>query len=314
MGADTDRQRYARGDARVMSCDASVVVVSHEGPAAGSELARTAIARLFELEQRWSRFIATSEISGLNRAGGEARAVSSDTIRLVEGLVRAWHATDGSFDPTLLATIVELGYAASRDDATLRTSLPAGAGRRGRPDEILVDRADGWVRLPAGTVLDPGGLGKGLAADLVVAELLAAGADGTIVTVGGDLRVGGVPADGSAWTIGVARTNEGDAARHLRIVDGGVATSTTRFRTWHRDGFPRHHVLDPATLDSTVGDVVSCTVVAGTAAWAETFTKVPFVDGLGSGLDRLAELDLAASITTADGIHHTTPTWQEFEQ
>ncbi|WP_419478607.1 FAD:protein FMN transferase [Ilumatobacter sp.] len=294
-----------------MGCDASVVVTAHDGPAPSAALARQGVHRLHELEQRWSRFIATSEISGLNRAGGEPRAVSTDTIELVESLVRAWHATDGCFDPTLLGAIVGLGYAASRDDATRRTSLPAGTASRGRPGEIVVDRNGGWVRLPVGTVLDPGGLGKGLSADLVVGELLTAGAFGVVVTVGGDLRVGGSAPDGRAWTIGVA-AHADDDSRRLRIVDGGAATSTTRIRTWRRGGRRQHHLIDPSTLDSASGDVVSCTVLAGTAAWAETFTKVPFVDGLAAGIGRFEELGLAASVTTADGEHHTSTGWAEF--
>ena len=74
-------------------------------------LARWGIARLHQLEQRWSRFLPTSEISGLNRADGAARIATADTVRLVEALVQAWHATAGGFDPTLLGTLVELGYA-----------------------------------------------------------------------------------------------------------------------------------------------------------------------------------------------------------
>ncbi len=311
MAADTGRRLAARADSRVMGCDTSVVVTTQDGPATSAQLARSGIRRLNELERRWSRFIPTSEISGLNRAGGEPRAVSSDTIRLVESLVRAWHATDGCFDPTLLGAIVGLGYAASRDDATRRTSLPAGTPPRGRPAEIVVDRTAGWVRLPVGTVLDPGGLGKGLSADLVVAELLEAGADGVVVTVGGDLRVGGTAPDDRAWTIDIAASDDA-GARRLRIVDGGVATSTTQIRTWRRNGRWQHHLVDPSTLDSTMGEVVSCTVLAGTAAWAETFTKVPFVDGLTDGLGRLEELGLAASVTTADGCHHSSAGWQEF--
>ena len=52
------------------------------------------------------------------------------------------------------------------------------------------------VRLPAGLGFDPGGIGKGLAADLVSDELVRAGADGVCVNLGGDLRVRGEAPDG----------------------------------------------------------------------------------------------------------------------
>jgi thiamine biosynthesis lipoprotein len=291
-----------------MSCGASVVVVA--SPAAhdlSEALASRALARLHELEQRWSRFLPTSEISGLNDAAGEPRRASTDTVRLVETLVQAWHATQGSFDPTLLGALVELGYAASRDDANVRTSLAPLIAPTGRPEAVLVDPATGVIRLPVGTALDPGGLGKGLAADIVVEELLTAGAAGALVVVGGDLRVAGTPPDGT-WPIEI----EGHPARRVQLLDGGVATSTSRLRTWWQGGVERHHLLDPRTGSPTRGDVVSCTVIAGTAAWAEAFTKIAFTDGVGPALDRYHELGLAASITTDDGARHDTTPWKEF--
>ena len=51
---------------RAMGSDAHVIVVG--GPADSATRAR---ARIDELEQRWSRFIADSEISVLNRSAGE---------------------------------------------------------------------------------------------------------------------------------------------------------------------------------------------------------------------------------------------------
>jgi thiamine biosynthesis lipoprotein len=302
-----------RAETRVMSCRAKVVVVPPEGLGDDevAEIVRSGIERLHQLEHRWSRFLPGSEISGLNRAGGGARSVTQDTIRLVDALRAAWRATDGAFDPTLLVPLVGLGYAASRNDERLRTSLPATAAPRGRVDEIDIDAAAGWVRLPPGTVLDPGGLGKGLAADIVASELLAAGAAGALVEVGGDLRVTGTPPADGAWSIAVSEIVPGESSRTLRVLDGGVATSTSRFRTWTFEGRRCHHVLDPGTSRPTSNDVVSCTVVAATGADAEAFTKIAFVLGVEAAIDRLDEAGLAASVTTTDGRHHTTAGWKE---
>src|SRR5687767_10207033 len=119
-----------------MSCCAHAVVVADRP---GSLLDHVG-DRLDELEQRWSRFLPASEISELNAAGGAPRRVSTDTVRLVESLVQAWHATAGAFDPTLLGALVELGYAASRTDVTVRTSLARDVRPVGRADHVLVDR------------------------------------------------------------------------------------------------------------------------------------------------------------------------------
>lgn len=291
---------------RVMSCTASVVLAPDD-----AHRADRAITRLRELEDRWSRFRLDSEVSGLNRASGSPRRCSTDTVTLVEALVQAWHATDGAFDPTLLGALVELGYATSRTDRELRTSVAPGTGHRGDPAGILVDRSAGVVTLPTGTVLDPGGIGKGLAADLVTAELMADGARGALVEIGGDLRVVGEPPGADAWVIELT-SPVGGAPEHIRLADGGVATSTSRLRSWRVGDEVRHHLLDPATLAPTDGDVVGCTVVAGTAAWAEAFTKVPFVRGVDEALDRFEQRALAARVVTADGRTHRTSRWKEF--
>lgn len=291
---------------RVMSCDAHVVV---DGPGeTSSGIAARAVARLHELEARWSRFVDDSEISRLNRAGGCPTTVQTDTFRLVEHLVQAWHATDGDFDPTLLGTLVELGYSTSRDDADRCTSMAPDTSGRGRPDGVLVDRATTTVQLPRGTVLDPGGLGKGLAADIVAAEAAAEGANGVLVEIGGDLAVAGRPPDGAAWVVAIADPFDGDDAAVVRLAAGGVATSSSRIRTWGAD---RHHLIDPTTMAPSDRGVVACTVAAGTAAWAEAFTKVAFVSGVSGALDRYRELGIAARITTDDGRHHHTPAWSD---
>lgn len=291
-----------------MSCSFVVAVVGDD-PTDGLDYAEL---RIRELEERWSRFIDGSEITGLNRAGGAPRRCSSDTVRLVEESVRAWHATEGAFDPTLIGTLVELGYASSRADVTRRTSLTPDIGGRGRPDQIRVDPGTGVVRFPHATALDPGGLGKGLAADLIVGELLSGGVDGAMVEIGGDVRVAGRSPHGDHWSIRVAPTPSDPPVR-VELSDGAVATSSSRIRTWQSGGEQHHHhLIDPVSLRPTDRDVVSTTVVAGTAAWAEAFTKVGFVAGADEAMDHYSGRGLAARITLDDGTCRHTPAWEEF--
>ncbi|HSJ92001.1 MAG TPA: FAD:protein FMN transferase [Ilumatobacter sp.] len=297
----------ARRAYRAMSCTAHVVVVG----ANPSPLLQHVEQRLDEIERRWSRFLADSEISGLNAAGGAPRRCSSDTVTLVEAMVRAWRATDGAFDPTLLGTLVELGYVSSRSDATARTSLAGDVRPVGRPDLVCVEPTSGVVQLPAGTSLDPGGIGKGLAADLIVAELLDLGAEGALIEIGGDLRIAGRAPVGHGWPVEI-RSAGGGRPTLVRLRSGGIATSSSRLRTWPSPGGDRHHLLDPRTLRPTSDDVIGCTVIAGSAAWAEAFTKVAFVDGCSQALSVYDRLGLAARVTTDDGhVHHSTA-WEVF--
>ena len=304
----------SRSSFRVMGSRAEVVVVGDP------HLLGSAQARLAHLERCWSRFIPTSDISRLNNAGGETVVVDPSTIVLVEHLVQAARATAGSFDPTLLPTLVGLGDAVSWEDPSRVTSLDDSAMPRGDVEGVLVDPIEGLVRLPVGTTLDAGGLGKGLAADLVVDELLAAGATGALVNVGGDLRVGGrppaLPGDigpSDAWTIAVEHPlRHGGEIGRLRLASGGVATSSTLLRRWHTGGVERHHLIDPADGGPAGSGIASVTVVAGTAAWAEAWTKAVMVEGTAAAFGRLDALRLGAGAVTSDGRLLTNGTWKDF--
>lgn len=294
-----------RAELRAMGCAAEIEVVG-----GNADLLDLAARRLAELEACWSRFLPDSDVSRLNAAGGRPVEVDPATIDLLEAMVHAHHATDGAFDPTLLAPLVGLGYTASLHDAAASVPVPAGVRPRGDVRGVAVDRRASVAQLPAGTAIDAGGIGKGLAADLVAELLVARGADGAMVSVGGDLRAHGRGPSHGGWIIGVADAwdDRVEVAR-VGIEDGGIATSGTQRGRFPSATSARHHLLDPATgAPSHADELVQVTVVAGTAAWAEAFTKAVMVRGLGE-LARLDERSLGARAVTADGAVHTNDSW-----
>jgi thiamine biosynthesis lipoprotein len=292
----------------VMSCSGRVVVVRADDHDT-AVLARQAVDRLRHLERLWSRFIDTSEISRLNTADGNTVTVSGETVTLVEQLIEATALTGGAFDPTLLRPLVELGYDTSRSDGDHRTTLGRAVAVRGAIDEIDISPTRHEITLPLGTALDPGGLGKGLAADIVSHGLIAAGARGCLVEIGGDLRVRGEAPEGLAWTVAVDAPDQPP----VLLSDGGVATSSSVRRTWLRDGRRHHHLIDPVSLRPTARGVVECTIAAGSAAIAEALTKVAFVNGLVDGVGFYADRGVAARIIDSDGSTVTTPGWRTLQ-
>src|SRR4051794_37339552 len=174
-----------------MGSDAHVIVVGGR-----EDLADWARLRIDDLERRWSRFLPDSEVSLLNARAGLATTVSVETAELVRRAIDAFRLSGGGFDPTLLGAIIPAGYDRSFEElgptpAAGASPLAVGA------DEIVVDGTE--VRLPAGTGFDPGGIGKGLAADMVAAETMARGAAGVCINLGGDVRVAGAGPAGEGW-------------------------------------------------------------------------------------------------------------------
>ncbi len=260
---------------RVMASEAQVVLVD-----AGPTTAIEAEAHLRRLESRWSRFLPDSDITRLNRAGGHPVAVAAETLVLVTALVEGWRLTGGRFDPSTLPALVAQGYGASIEDPTRVTRLPDEAALHCDLGAIEVDPVASTVTLPVGLTLDPGGLGKGLAADLTVEHLLARGVAGAMVSIGGDLAVGGSAPGPTGWEVVVEHPLVSGAELCTLAVDrGGVATSSTVSRTWTHDGSPRHHLIDPDTGRPSTSDLAAVTVVAPTGWRAESLATAALLRG-----------------------------------
>ena len=283
-----------------MGSDVHVLVV--DGP---EHLVERARERIDELERRWSRFRPDSEISRLNKRAGHAVEVSSDTIELITRAIEAWRITGATFDPTVLGAVLRAGYTTSFDQ--LSTNVAAGVS------DLVIACTDieidgNTVRLPTHTGFDPGGIGKGLAADLTAAELIDAGAGGVCINMGGDLRCLGLPPDGEGWTVAIEHPWSSRLIANVGIADGAVATSTTLRRRWTVDGIERHHLIDPRTGEPADTDLNLVTVIAGTAWAAEVLAKAVLVRGSahpfdlvdGTGAHALL-VDERGAITVSDG-------------
>lgn len=269
-----------------MGSDAHVVVVG--GP---RSLALEAEHRIADLERRWSRFDDRSEVSALTRFAGSPVVVTPETLELVERALAAWRLTNGLFDPTVLGALVRAGYDRSFDElgpkvAHGESSLQSGADGI----EIIANT----VQLPENTGFDPGGIGKGLAADIVSDELRAEGAEGVCINLGGDVRVDGICPTGGAWTVAIEHPELQDPFARVGIARGAVATSTTLRRAWRIDGEPRHHLIDPITGEPSTGSLAFATVVSGHAWMAEVLAKAVLLRGAPRQFDLVDACDAAA--------------------
>ena len=244
---------------------------------------------IHELEALWSRFREDSEISRLNSAAPRPVRVSPETIELVRRSLEGWRATSGAFDPTILGDLVALGYHSSFERLEKESPPPLFPRRRGGAAGVVVDQRNQTVRLPEGAAIDPGGIGKGLAADIVAEKMLEAGARGVCVNVGGDLRVAGRPPTPAGWTVGVDDPFGGPPLTTLSLQEGAIATSSRLGRTWMRSGVLRHHLLEPATGQPASTRLAAVTVVAGRGWWAEVLAKAIFLAGPSGGVALLEQ-------------------------
>jgi thiamine biosynthesis lipoprotein len=284
---------------------ASETQVTLTGPIPGA--LDVAEKRLRELEQRWSRFLPDSDVSRLNTTPETWVPISPDTVTLIQTMQLAVEATGGGYDPTFLHQLIEAGYTTSIDgpaQIAVTVDLPC-------PDhsvfDVRIDMAGPFAWVPTGLALDPGGIGKGLAADLVVTESLHSGVSGALVSIGGDIAAAGVAPTCDGWIIDVEDPVFPDSVlTTLAVSDGGIATSSTRTRRWEVDGTPRHHVIDPKTGTCSRTDLAAVTVV-GNAGWlAEVHATAALLSGSAHAVDYLESRGLIGLATTCDATTSTT--------
>ena len=288
----------------------SVHVVVHGDPL----LIDLAEQELRRLEGLWSRFLPTSEVSQLNQRAGSWVTVSPETVELVERAVLAHAVTVGRYDPTLLGDVIRAGYDRTYDD------IAAGSDRPTAPtseltsgvDRIEIDASSSSVRLPAGVGFDPGGIGKGLAADRVAALLDAEGVAGALINLGGDLRAVGYGPDGDDWTVDLDPAATGAPLARVSIEHGAVATSTVLRRRWTVAGQEAHHLIDPATGRPAASDAVSASVLTAHGWQAEVLAKAALIAGIDDGLELITRLGADGVLVDAHGGLHPTPGFARF--
>lgn len=222
--------------------------------------------RFWDAEQRFSRFIAESELSMINRSSQESVTVSHEMSRILAAAMELRDRTDGLVDPGVGGSVVDWGY-----DRTYSSDFALDSPPEHRPiGSWTID--DMAVTVGADTQLDLGGIAKGWTCDRVVESGCA-----TVASAGGDLR----SVDPSL--VVTVDDAGGRGVAEIPVGVGALATSSTTRRRWTVGGAPAHHIIDPRTMAPATTPAVSASVTAATAAEAEAGAKAVLllgVDGL----------------------------------
>jgi thiamine biosynthesis lipoprotein len=262
---------------------------------------------LREVDRACSRFRADSDLVRANRAPG--RWVRVDPLLAAATSVArlAAELTDGLVTPCLGRTLAALGY--DRDLRLVREGgtasgkvLPAPTTDAWRQVRVREDA----VVVPRGCQLDLGATAKAWTADVVVSSIVDRLGCRVLVSLGGDLRVGGPP--GPPWPVRVSEGREDEGGQLVEVSAGGLATSTTILRRWNGPDGEVHHLIDPRTNRPVSGPLrtvtaagVSCLAanIASTAALVLGDAAVPWLENNG----------VSARLTYDDGHVTSTSSW-----
>jgi thiamine biosynthesis lipoprotein len=222
------------------------------------------------------RFRSDSELSRIADASGGV-PVSPLLAELIGAALDAAAISGGAVDPTVGSALAALGY-----DRDIELVL-----RDGVPSRVVLTPVPGWQRvrlehgvltMPAGVRLDLGATAKAVAADRVAAAVSTRLGTGVLANLGGDIATAG-DAPEPGWQVTV-QDLPADPATQISLAAGwALATSSTQRRRWTADGEARHHIIDPATGRPAAPVWRSVSVVARTAALANTWSTAGVVLG-----------------------------------
>ncbi|MEA1985699.1 MAG: FAD:protein FMN transferase [Euryarchaeota archaeon] len=145
-----------------------------------------------------------------------------------------------------------------------------------------------------------GGIAKGYAVDKAIESLQTDGIKNGFVNAGGDGRYIGSGPEENPWKVGLQNPyKDGDAVSVMNIQDMAVATSGN-YERYFSETAKVSHISDPRTGHSAQ-DLISSTIIAGSAMDADALATAVFVLGEKQGLEMIERLDnVECLIITSD--------------
>ena len=258
--------------------------------AAASKAAEAAFARAEELEQIMSDYREDSELMRLAHEGARAPLpISNDLYEVLAKSIRISGLSHGAFDVSV-GPLVALWREARTNGRLPAASDLAKAKALVDYRNIELDPTRRTVFLKCGGMkLDLGAIGKGYAADQMLAVLESRGFRRAMVVAGGEVAVGAPPPGAAGWKVAI---NTADATARkalctLVLHDAALSTSGDSEQFVEFNGKRYSHVVDPSTGVALEGKA-STTVLARDATTADALATalsiLPVADGI-----RLAE-------------------------
>ncbi|MDX1953256.1 MAG: FAD:protein FMN transferase [Verrucomicrobiota bacterium] len=264
--------------------------------------ADAAYARIAELNQIFSDYEETSEISLLMRRAGSDNfvPVSGELWEVLKRSQKISRETEGAFDVTV-GPLVQLWRRARRQRALPEHALLEEAKGRVGHEKIVLREQDRSVCLKVpGMRLDFGAIAKGYALDEGLKQLKARKISRALLNAGGDMAIGEPPPGQKGWRIELPSVIAGEQGRtnYLQLKNCGFATSGDSVQRLELDGKRYSHIVDPRT-GVGLTDQSQVVVVAGDCVTADSLSTAVSVLGPKNGLPLLNKYEAQGRIVHA---------------
>lgn len=209
---------------------------------------------------------------------------------------QAAELSGGYFDPTISPLVAAWGFSAKTSNLSSLTSHLIDSLK------TLVDYRK--VRIEDGKLikddpamqLDFNAVAQGYTSDRIAAYLDSKGVKHYLVDTGGEIMAKGGKPDGKPWVVGIEKPAENmDDERVVQtrvpLFDKGLVTSGSTRKYVERDGKRYSHCIDPTTGYPVEHQVLSVTVLAENAVWADALASICMVMGMEKSLELIKTIE-----------------------
>lgn len=273
----------------------------------GSENNKTSqevIEKIFQeaqrIEMKYSRFVASSKLSEVNKNLNTWMPVDTEFFGLLEQAQTLQEKTHHCFDISVKSILDSWGYDAqyslSRQDF------------EGKTKDFKLDKAKQQVLIEA--EIDFGGLGKGFFLDAAVEILNSYNIDNAFINAGGDLYARGKDQNSAPHTIYFEHPTNLDQAIGETAIDRLFCGSSSPARRKWREF---HHLVNPHQKEPAIQNSIVYTQHASSGLLADAYSTALFVMGFEKAKEYLEQNpnEIEAMLVSPDYTYWFTPGFQK---
>lgn len=254
------------------------------------------------MENKYSRYIANSEISNINSNAGKSVIVSEDSFELIQKGIYFGTISDGLFDVSIGPLVDLWGISGDNQHIPSQTDIDS---TRLKVDycNISMDNQNKSVSIAEDMSLDTGAIAKGFVTDKLVGILHEKNVKSALLNLGGNLYLYGSKPDNSLWTVGIRDPfgSQGDYLGTVAVKDMSVVTSGIYERYFEKDGERFHHILNPKTGYPSDNGLAAISILSPNSTNCDGLSTACFLLGVDKGMELIEQFEnVEAIIVTTD--------------
>ena len=207
---------------------------------------------------------------------------------------QAAELSGGYFDPTISPLVAAWGFSYKNGDSITPQLIDS---LRQLVDYRKVRIEDGRViKANPAMQLDFNAVAQGYTSDMIASYLESQGIRNYLVDTGGEIVAKGEKPDGRPWVVGIEKPadqwdSEQVVQTRVPLRNRGLVTSGSTRKYVERDGKRYSHCIDPTTGWPVDHQVLSVTVLAENAVWADALASIGMVMGMERSLPVIQGMD-----------------------